>query len=163
MPVETPHAVGARSQVDVSLAGYGLSHVRIDMQCVARHVDGHVRTADGQAVGIDAPQRFRCRRINGRRVAQGDVQLRVRYARPVHRRRPLVQVDAVRAQPQFADVALHPQVADEAVGVHLRLVDAQLVDDHPIVKQRSQLHVHRQMPHVGQRVALMDDAEVVDA
>ena len=59
-------------------------------------------------------------------------------------------------------MSLYLQVADEAVGIELRLVDGQFVDDDASVKKWPQLHVCRQVTDVGQCVALVDGTEIVD-
>ena len=60
-------------------------------------------------------------------------------------------------------MAFHLQVADKAVGVESGIAHRQFVEHNLTAEQRPQLHTDGQMANVGQRVALMNGAELVDA
>ena len=107
VPVETAYTVGAGTEVDICFVGYSMPHKGVDVECIARQMNGYCRTTDAEAVGIDAPSLFTLRRVNGSRIAQGNVEIGICESCTVHLHSLAFQVDAVRAQPQLAHASFH--------------------------------------------------------
>ena len=73
--------------------------------------------------------------VNGGSIAEGDVELGVRQPTTVHFDGLLAEVDALRREPQLVECSFYAQVADEAVGVDLGLLQRELLDDDPLLEQ----------------------------
>ena len=159
-PVDASHLIDATPDIDLGLAGHELVEVETKVQRVAWQVQREFALVEAEAVGVEDPFEGRCRRVNGSRIAQGKVDPGVGDPCAVHLCRLLVEVDAFRVEPQLVELAFDAQVADKTVGVDLRLLERQFVDDHPLLQQGQQSDVGHEFPDVGNGVLEVGDAVV---
>ena len=89
-----------------------------------------IGSADAETVGIDYPGQVRLSSIYGSSVGEIDVELGVGETGTIHQNGLLAEVDALRCEPQLLELTFDSQVADEAVGVDLRLSEGKFLDDH---------------------------------
>ena len=94
--VDASYIISRCGEVGRNLSGHGLAQADAAVERVAGQVEGEVGAADCEAVGIDLPLQVRRRGVCLSRVAQGDVELCVGQACPVHHGRLPPQVDAFR-------------------------------------------------------------------
>ena len=81
-----------------------------------------IGSADAETVGVDHPFQGLCG-VYGGGVGEIDVELGVGEAGTVHQDGFLAEVDALRHEPQLLKLSFDSQVADEAVGIDLRLTE----------------------------------------
>ena len=154
VPVGTMDGIGLRLKVDEGLASHQRAQCGMDTHGVARHVQGYLRTGDGQTVGMYLPTVVAGGRILGYRVAQGYVQSGFLQSGTVYLYCLPVQVDTLAGNEETLEAALHMGSIDESIGIESGIGYLELVDDHLLVQQGPQLHVDHQVLHVGDGVVL---------
>ena len=102
------------------MSGYNFSYAEITVEGIVGKMQGDGCAADAETVGIDHPFQG-LRGVNGGGVGEIDVELGVGETGTIHQNGLLAEVDALRCEPQLLELSFDSQVADEAVGVDLRL------------------------------------------
>ena len=103
------------------MSGHNFSYAEITVEGIVGKMQGNGCAADAETVGIDYPGQVRLSSIYGSSVGEIDVELGVGEAGTVHQDGFLAEVDALRHEPQLLKLSFDSQVADEAIGVDLRL------------------------------------------